>query len=359
MNKRLLSILLVLILTMTTLLIGCGGNETGDDADADVFKVAIVANQKFGDNGPMDSIAEGADRAAAEFGIELKKLESASAANFEDDIRAMSEAGYDLIITTFGYMTEATKMISKEYPDTKYAAIFQDINAEGTDGVYENIWGSEFRGASAFYVDGYIAGMATKTNKIGLIIGAEEAGPNSEGNGFMRGVKAANPNANIEFAFVGSYEDPAKAKEIASAMIAKGCDIIQTDCGATDTGVVEAAKEDGTVLVMGCITDYYDMYAGFVGEISMGFGDNSYDAIKMAYEGNFPGGTSGIRDITNNGYYLDWPEYERFSKEHAARGADFVPILKVAKELEVQILDGTLIIDYDTTAPNWSRIKSE
>ena len=37
----------------------------------------------------------------------------------------------------------------------------------------------------------------------------------------MRGVKDANPDATVEFAYVGSYEDPAKAKEITIAMIAR------------------------------------------------------------------------------------------------------------------------------------------
>ena len=31
-----------------------------------------------------------------------------------------------------------------------------------------------------------MAGLATKTNKIGLIIGGEEPSPNAEGNGFMQ-----------------------------------------------------------------------------------------------------------------------------------------------------------------------------
>ena len=91
----------------------------------------------------------------------------------------------------------------------------------------------------------------------------------------------------------------------------------------------------------------------------MGFGDNSYDAIKMAVEGKFPGGTSGIRDITNNGYYLAWEVYERFAKEDKTRGADFAPVITEAKGIEQQLLDGKITVDYDTAAPNWSKIKSE
>ncbi|MRN26370.1 BMP family ABC transporter substrate-binding protein, partial [Romboutsia ilealis] len=94
----------------------------------------------------------------------IKKLESAEASKFEEDVRAMSKAGYDLIVTTYGYMTDATKLVSKEYPDTKYAAIFQTIN-DGSD-KYENVWDTEFHGEGAFYLGGYIAGKLTKANHV-------------------------------------------------------------------------------------------------------------------------------------------------------------------------------------------------
>ena len=104
----------------------------------------------------------------------------------------MAEAGYNLIITTFPYMSEATVTVAKEYPDTMFCAIYQFINVG--DASYANIWDTEYHNEGAFYVAGWLAGKATKTNTIGFQVGGEEPSPNAEGNAFMRGALAANPN---------------------------------------------------------------------------------------------------------------------------------------------------------------------
>lgn len=356
MKKRVLSTIMILVLVLTALLSGCASEkEEAPAADEGKLKVAVIVNQKFGDNGPMDDLAGGVDKAASEFGVEVKKLESTDPANFEADIRAMAQEGYGLIITTFPYMTDATKIVAAEYPDTKFSGIFQFINMG--DQKIANIWDTEFHGEGAFYLGGYMAGKLTKTNKIGIVIGGEEPSPNAEGNAFMRGALAANPNVSVESAYVGSYEDPAKAKEITAAMIAKGCDFVQTDSGASNAGVVEAAKE-ANILCAGEITDFYSTYPGFVGIIGIGFGQNGYDAIKAAVEGNFPGGEHGIMSIQNGGYFMDWASYERFAAENKDFGPDFAAAIAEAKALEAKIMDGSLEVPFDAEVPNWDRVKA-
>lgn len=327
-----------------------------DEGDGEKLKVALVVNQKFGDKASMDDLAKGADQAAEDFGVEIKKLESAEASKFEEDVRAMSKAGYDLIITTYPYMTDATKLVAEEYPDTKYAAVFQSINDDST--TLDNVWDTEFHGEAAFYLGGYIAGKLTTSNHVGFVVGGEEPTPNAEGNGFMRGVLAANPDATVEFSYVGSYEDPAKAKEIASAMISKGCDVIQNDSGASNAGVVEACKDAG-ILCAGEITDYYDSYDGFYGIEGIGFGDTAYKAIEMLVNGEFSGGEHGIRDLSNGGYFMDWDSFQRFADANSDYADVMNEAIEEAKELEKQIIDGTLEVEFDTEVPSWDRIKAE
>lgn len=190
MKKRVLAVLLAATMVVG-MAAGCGKKEAGSDAGNETdggekqLKVALVVNQKFGDKASMDDLASGADQAAEDFGVEIKKLESAEASKYEEDVRAMSKAGYDMIVTTYAYMTDATKLVSQEYPDIKYSAIFQTIN-DGSE-TYDNIWDTEFHGEGAFYLGGYIAGKLTKTNHVGFVVGAEEPTPNAEGNGFMMG----------------------------------------------------------------------------------------------------------------------------------------------------------------------------
>lgn len=353
MRKKIISTLCVLSL----LLIGCGGKNAGTESGGDKssIKVAVVINQRFGDNGPMDDLAKGVDKASEDFGVEVKKIESESAAKFEEDIRAMSK-DYDLVITTFPYMSDATKLIANEFKDTKYAAIFQFINSESVS--VENIWDTEFHGEQAFYIAGYAAGKLTETNKVGLIIGGEEPTPNAEGNGFMRGVYEANPDATVEFAFVGSYEDPAKAKEITSAMVAKGVDVVQTNSGASNAGVIEASKESG-ILCAGEITDFFSTYEGFYGIVGIGFGETAYQAIEQVKNGTFEGGKHGIRDLSNGGYFIDWESFTRFADGDNNASKKLNEILPELKELESKVKDGSIKIEFDTDVPNWNEAKEK
>lgn len=356
MRKKLVLVGLLLVLVVGVIS-GCGEKAGANQkkSKSDKLRVALVVNQRFGDNSASDFIAEGVKKAQKEFDVDIKLFESTSPSNHEEDIRAMAKEGYDLVLTTFAFMSDATKTVALEYPDTKFGAIFQRINS--TEGEYPNVWDVEFFGQEAMYINGYMAGKYTKSNKVGLVIGGEEPSPNAEGNGFMSGVRDANPNASVEFAFVGSYEDPAKAKEIASAMIMKGCDILQTDSAASDTGVVEAGKESD-VPVMSVITDYTNLYPeGFAGVIEMDFQGVSYEAIKLLVEDKFPGGEHGIRDLSNRGYYIAWDVTENFAKNNSKYTKDFTEIIKEAKDIEAKILAEDLVIEFDHNVPNWERIK--
>ena len=359
MKKRIVAVLLTVAMVMT-LAVGCGGNSgsdssgSGDSGEAD-YKVALVVNQKFGDKASMDDLASGADQAAKDFGVEIAKVESQDASRYEEDIRAMADQGYDMIVTTYAYMTDATKLVAKEYPDTKFSAIFQTIN-DGEE-KYDNVWDTEFHGEGAFYLGGYIAGLLTKTDHIGFVVGAEEPTPNAEGNGFMMGVLASNPDATVEFSYIGSYEDPATAKEVTSAMISQGCDIIQTDSGASDAGVVEACQEAGA-LCAGEIRDYWDTYEGFYGIEGIGFGDTVYKAVEDMINDEFDGGEHGIRDLTNGGYFMDWDAFNRFAEANEEYGEAMTAAITEAQDLEQQIVDGKLEVPFDTEVPNWERVKT-
>lgn len=61
--------------------------------------------------------------------------------------------------------------------------------------------------------------------------------------GYINGVKSVDPEAKFAFNYVGSYNDPAKAKELALQISAKGAKFINAAAAAGGSGVFEAAKE--------------------------------------------------------------------------------------------------------------------
>ncbi len=91
----------------------------------------------------------------------------------------------------------------------------------------------------ATYLEGIIAGMMTKTNKIGVVAAMEEATTNMAMNGFIKGVLDVNKDAKIYLSYLQSWYDPPKATEYAKAQIALGADIMYAD----RHGVIEAMVE--------------------------------------------------------------------------------------------------------------------
>ena len=308
--------IIAVLLSTVVLLTACGGkqnnagntntsgdNEVSSDASGETsdepaaetsdesgLRVALVVNQRFGDQSSVDIIASGVDKAAQEFGFEVKKLESTSTAAHEDDIRSLAREGYDLIITTFPQMSEATLAVAKEYPDIKFAAIYQYINAEETEAA--NVWSSEYHGEEYFYVMGALGAYVSQTGHIGYVNAAESPSANASINALMLGALSVNPDIDVSFTYVGSFEDPAAGKEVALSMADGGVDYIVGDAAKTSIGCIEGAKEAGIAISTDTNFDYaYELYPdGYFASTGLGFDENAYLACKMLVEDNFTGG---------------------------------------------------------------------
>ena len=355
--SKVLSLVVVIALCLSSFA-ACGANSGETKTEKkDEVKIALISNQRSGDMGPVDAMFAGAKRVESDFGVTVKTLESEDAAAYEDDIRAMADEGYDLIITTFPPMTEATKAVAAEYPDTKFAAIFQYINVDGAK--VDNVWDTEYNGEEAMYALGAMAATLTKTNVIGYVGGDESSGVCEAANGYMRGARDANPNVKVEFMSVGSYEDPAKAKEIANAMISKGVDVLQTDAGGSQIGVIEAAKEAG-VYVSGDVSNNQTLYPeGFFSYLGIDFGENVYLACKQFIEGKFPGGEHGHMNISSGTYFVDFDVLSKIGETVPDKAEKVEAARKVGEGIVDKIKSGDLKVEYDINPPDWNRIINE
>ena len=323
--------------------------EEAAETDTENLRIVLIGNQRFGDLGPMDDLAKGLDQCAEDFGVEIKKLESESPERFEEDIRAMAKEGYDLIYTTYPAMTDPTITVAQEFPETKFMAIYQFVNAG--DEKLANVVSTEFRGHETNYVLGAMAAKLTTSKKIGYISGTEEPSINGDMNGFMQAVAENCADCSVEFAFAGSWEDPAKGKEIAKAMIGRGVDIIQTEAAKTQLGAIEAAKEAG-IFIFGDNGDNYDLYQeGFITWVNASFFQNVYYGCETLVDGSLPVGTHAFMTLENGGVYVPWEAVDRF----IADNPDYADVVGEAKafgeEVQQKIIDGEIEVIYNPDTP--------
>jgi basic membrane protein A len=155
----------------------------------------------------------------------------------EHALREFAAKGMHIIFAvSYGYMDSCEK-IAKEYPNV--------IFAHATGYKYNNTNFTNYYGKihQARYLSGIVAGLQTKTNKIGYVaaMGMEDSQVSSGLNAFALGVESVNPDARILVQVTNNWFDPASESQAAHALADRGCDILAQHC---DTSVVmqEAQK---------------------------------------------------------------------------------------------------------------------
>jgi basic membrane protein A and related proteins len=237
---------LLALTTFAVLAAGCaaGGGAPEDKGQAggqdggEKKRVALVLPEKIGVNPFFQQMDEGAKKAAQEFGVDVKTIESTDHAAIEENIRAAVAENYDLIITSSFESEDALKKVAAENPDRMFAIIDTVVDLP-------NVRSVVFREHEAAYLMGAAAGLATKTNKVGIVAAMDIPLLKKWTVGFQEGLKATNPKAEVFVNYVGSFNDPAKAKELALLQANKGADFIYGAAAVGDLGVFEAAKEKG------------------------------------------------------------------------------------------------------------------
>lgn len=243
------------------------GAPTDDSkcADKEVFCVGLVTDTgKVDDKSFNQSAHEGAKKAAADAKGYYKYVETKDAKDYEANMAQFTNKKYDVVVTVGFLMTDATIKAAKGTPTTKFIGVDQFIDpAKVTE---KNITGLQFPEDQAGYGAGYLAGLLTKTNKLGQVLGLEIPPVQKFAKGFEAGAKAANPSVTVTTVYHpagdNAFNDPAWGANNAKAQMTQGADVIFGAGGNTGNGALqEVAKASGageSVFCIGVDTDQWD-----------------------------------------------------------------------------------------------------
>ena len=271
--------LLVVTLSSVAVLAGCGGksagnadtaaaaaaapatavSENGEQKDSDLKFAIVFGMGGLGDNGFNDEVFEGCKMASEQFSVPFDYVEPKEISDYETQLRMYADSEeYELIIMGSSDQVDVLKIVAKDYPDQNFSHI--DTIIEG----YDNIHSVSASQPEQHFLSGVLAGIVTQDerfelsneeNILGFTIAMDGPVSRAQAAGFLAGAKYANPDVEIITSYIGSYRDPAKAKEIAMSMYDRGADIVSQNAGSSGMGVFAAAKESnryviGTALAM-------------------------------------------------------------------------------------------------------------
>ena len=230
--KKLLGLILVIAMVLSM-----GLSATAEEG----LKVAVVLSGATGDRSFYDSANEGLQAlVASDLGIQGTLIECKNDASmFTTNLIAAAEDN-DIVIAVGWEFWDALTEYAPQLPDTKF--IFID---NGLDGVGDNLMSITYAQNEGSFLVGYIAGKLTETGKIGAVGGEDSETINDFIVGYEAGAKYAREDCNVQVQYAGTYDDPAKGKELALALYDAGCDIVFQVASRTGEGVFEAAAERG------------------------------------------------------------------------------------------------------------------
>ncbi len=213
---------------------------TGGTKPQSDLRVAYVTPDPIGQNQFLNLGQDGIDRVAEDYGVETETVESTNPTEREENVRAVARDGWDIVVVLGFEFLDIITQAADEFPDTYFVTVDFCL-----DQPKPNVHCAVFREHEAAFLVGAVAGLLTESNVIGTVTAIDTPFTRRWPEGFEQGARYVNPDVDVKSLFVGSFTDPAKAKEQALAMSADGADHIFAAAASGNPGVFEAAAEKG------------------------------------------------------------------------------------------------------------------
>jgi len=282
--------------------VGCSGGDGGGSSSsgggAGGLKVGVVFDSGgLGDNSFNDSANRGAERAKKELEAVINHVDSRSTKDFEPNLSTLADRGSDIVFAIGLSQGDALKAVAAKYPKVKFAIVDGTVDAP-------NVRCLKFNEEQGSFLAGYLAGLTSKSGKIGFVGGEQIALIEKFYAGYAAGAKTANPAIEVLPAkYTGSWDNVDAGKSDANILFGQGADIVYGAAGRAGLGIIAAAKEQGK-LAIGVDGDQDGIEKGFVLTSMIKRVDEAvFATIKDVKDGKFTAGTT-VYDLKSNGVGL-------------------------------------------------------
>lgn len=198
----------------------------------------------------------------------------------------------DLIIGVGPEFSSVLDTMARLHPDKKFICL--DYYSVNFDNMPPNLFGIRFADDKAAVLAGVMAGMVTKTNKVGFIGGDNSTRIQGIVKEYRNGVSSVNGNATVSVMYVDTnimgYKDEQKGIKLADSLYKSGVDIIYHTAGVSGVGVIKSAEKNSKYAIGFGRDESFIAPGAVVGSIEKYCNTYLSDAVEKAILGNFKGG---------------------------------------------------------------------
>ncbi|MFC8510734.1 BMP family protein [Streptomyces sp. NPDC057411] len=317
------------------------GSSSSSSAGATRAAIAYDIGGR-GDQSFNDAAYAGLQKAESDLGVKGAEAEPSEGEGDADKVQrltSLARAGNNPVIGVGFSYAPAIEKVAKQFPKTTFGLI-DDTSKTGP-----NIANLVFNEEQGSYLAGVAAAKASKTGKVGFIGGVEVPLIKKFEAGFVQGVKATNPKAEVLTQYLtqppnfDGFSKPDLGKAAAQGQLDKGADVIYAAAGLAGSGAIEATSKAGKWAI-GVDSDQYNQKglaaykANILTSVTKDVSDSVYNLIKSVKDGKPQTGeiryglaTDGVGLADSN------PEYKKMT--------DLIAAVDKAKK---DIVDGKITV---------------
>ena len=251
------------------------------------FKAAVLLSGPKEDAGWNLMGYQTTEQLEKELGIQTAYSENVTPADVGRVAREYIKDGYGLLFFhDMGMQTQALSVAAK-FPQ----AVIVVHTAEMKELLPDNVWAVTMNYYQNWYVLGVLAGLKTKTNKIGIVGGVDFPSYIANINAVRNAACRFNPEVKVYYTFCDTWDDTIISLKAAESQIDSGVDVILNMVDLGIYGVVKAVKKaDRKIWLIGMDLPRAELLPdNFIGSSLHSFGDGYTYIAKKVMEGTTSG----------------------------------------------------------------------
>ncbi|HZU85152.1 MAG TPA: BMP family ABC transporter substrate-binding protein [Polyangiaceae bacterium] len=232
------------LLALAALCVAFSACKPKASPDAQAMTVGFIYVGPKDDYGYNQAHAEGAREVAKLPGVRVREEENVpETVAVQKTMESMINLDSVKLLfpTSFGYFEPHILVEAAKFPDTTFlhcGGLYDETKHPKNVGSYFGYIDE------AEYVSGIVAGMTTKSNKLGFIAAKPIPQVLRNINAFTLGARAVNPDATTTVVFTGDWSMPVKEAEAANSLVDQGVDVLTAHVDSPKV-IVELAERRG------------------------------------------------------------------------------------------------------------------
>jgi riboflavin transport system substrate-binding protein len=315
------TLLAVVVMTLAVASVWAAGQQ--EPPQSDQYSIGVFVPGVVEGSPTYELLVAGVEQAVQESGsARFTVVEGGfNQAEWGQRITAMAAGGeYQLIVSSNPEMPDIVERVLESFPQQQF--LIMDAYLQGNPQVHTVLFNQREQAFLAGYFAGLVGQSAMASGatplRAGLLAGQEYPIMNEVIlPSYELGLRAVDPDGEVDFRVLGNWYDAAAAAELANSMYATGSHIILSISGGGNQGVISSARERERY-VLWYDTNGLDEAPGVVvGSTFVALDRAAYERTLAAINGELAFGEAEIVGVADGyvGFVEDDPLYRRHVTE--------------------------------------------